>query len=765
MDRKQAQTEISRLREQLNRHNRLYYVEAAPEISDREYDALYHRLELLETEHPNLITNDSPTQRVGGEPLKSFEQITHAVPMMSLSNTYSKGELQEYIQRTRKLLGETPCTFLLEPKIDGVAVSLRYENGRLQYAVTRGDGRHGDDITANIRTLHSIPLRLTSDAPPDVLEVRGEAYMTKKGFLQLNDAREENGQEPFANPRNAAAGSLKQLDPRLVAQRPLDAVFYAAGELNGIEFATQQELLETLKKFGLVSSPRYWECSSAEEILSAIDELETMRHDFPFEIDGAVLKVNQRNLYDQLGYTAKSPRWAVAYKYEPEQAETRLKDITIQVGRTGVLTPVAELEPVLLSGSTVSRATLHNEDEIRRKDIHIGDRVVIEKAGEIIPAVICVNTDARDGTEKEFHMPKTCPKCHEPVTRHEGEVAWRCDNLLCPAQNKRRIEHFASRDAMDIEQLGKQVAEALVDQKLIHEPLDLFKLRLRDLERLNLGTPEQPRLFGRKNGAKLLEALDHAREAPLSQWIFAFGIPQVGKTAAWQIACKHRDFNQFASLEIMRDVHRFFTLQDELRENNPRTAINRGRCEEEKNMLYARCRELEDRLKQLIEKLETHGLILKNETGKVADVLLIDGFKKESTRHIVEFFRSLPGKALIQEMNRLGINPRGDNDTPSQANPLAGKTIVLTGSLPTLSRTDVTDLLRQAGAKVSASVSRKTDYLLAGENTGSKHEKAIEFGIPILTEEKLYAMLQDNPSPKSSAVPVHHKAQQLDLDF
>ncbi|MDD3277053.1 MAG: NAD-dependent DNA ligase LigA, partial [Kiritimatiellales bacterium] len=427
----EAKNEAAELRAEIERHNRLYYLDAAPEISDRDYDALLKRLETLEKQFPELAAPDSPTRRVGGEPLKEFKNVRHAVPMISLANTYNKEELLEFDLRVKKLLGETPYSYVLEPKIDGVAISLRYENGLLVRALTRGDGTTGDDVTANIRTIKSIPLRL-ADSPPAVLEVRGEIYMTRKGFAALNEERQEAGLEPFANPRNACAGSLKQLDPKIVAARPLDALFYGLGQCSAV-FETHEQMLSSLTQYGLRITPKYWPCAEIQEVLTQLDALQNMRHSFPFEMDGGVIKVNQRNLYEQLGSTAKSPRWAVAYKYEPEQAETTLKEITIQIGRTGVLTPVAELEPVQLAGTVVKRATLHNEDEIKRKDIRVGDRVIVEKAGEIIPAVVRVVTEKRSGKEVEFDMQKACQALGITPVKLEGEVAWRIDDLHHPA--------------------------------------------------------------------------------------------------------------------------------------------------------------------------------------------------------------------------------------------------------------------------------------------------------------------------------------------
>ncbi len=763
MDSAAARARLEELKKLIEHHNQRYYQMAAPEITDREYDALYAELAALEKAHPEWITPDSPTQRVGEAPLSGFSQIEHTVPMMSLANTYSRGELSDFFSRTRKLLGGIPCSWVVEPKIDGLAVALRYEEGLLVHAVSRGDGKTGDDITANVKTIRTIPLRLTADRPPRVLEVRGEVYMPKAGFSAINREREERGEEPFANPRNAAAGSLKQLDPRVAAARPLDALWYALGETDGLSIQSQEHLLKDLGAFGLRTTNRFWICREPDEALAAIDALQAARHDFPFEIDGAVIKVNEFNLYEQLGVTAKSPRWAVAYKYEPEQARTRLNAITIQVGRTGVLTPVAELEPVFLAGSTISRATLHNEDEIHRKDIRVGDLVTIEKAGEVIPAVVAADASARTGGEQPFHMPKHCPVCGSPTLRREGEVAWRCENLQCPAQNKRRLEHFAARDAMDIQQLGSQVADALVEQQLVREPLDLFDLKQARLERLNLGTDEEVRLFGAKNAAKLLEAVQKTRTAPLAAWIFALGIPQVGKTAAYQLAEKHTDFNQFAALACLNAVDRFYALQKALKENSPRNKTNRDKNAEEKEALRQRCEQLTEELLQRLDELEKAGIVLRRDAEKAAESLLIEGFKEESTRAIITFFDSPSGRETIRRMDELGINPRGGAGVEKEDSPLAGKSFVLTGTLPHYGRDELSALIRAHGGKVVGSVSKRTDYVIAGENPGSKLAEAQSLGIAILDEEAFRKLLGTEPERSEKGPAGKPATQQLSL--
>ena len=479
------------LRKELARHTVLYYRDAAPEISDREFDAMMRELADIETAHPELRTPDSPTQRVGGAPLDGFEKVAHALPMQSLENTYDRAELADFDAMVRAIAGLETVDYVVEPKIDGLAFSATYERGVLAVAATRGDGETGDDVTAAARTIRALPLRIPCEA--ETFEARGEIYMPKRGFLDLVRDQVARGEEPFKNPRNAAAGSLKLLDPRQVAARPLSAILYGLGTLRGEpDPATHRALTERLRSLGFPVQPRIWACRGLDEVWRAIDELQALRHSFPFEMDGAVVKVDDRSLYATLGSTAKAPRWARAFKYEPERAETVVEAITVQVGRTGVLTPVAELRAVPLAGSTISRATLHNEDDIRRKDIRIGDHVLIEKAGEVIPAVVAVLPEKRTGAEIEFRMPDACPVCGAPVSRADGEVAVRCTNFLCPAQLVARLAHFASRDALDIEGLGDKVASALVDQGLVSSPLDLFTLPESLLLALDLGAADAP---------------------------------------------------------------------------------------------------------------------------------------------------------------------------------------------------------------------------------------------------------------------------------
>lgn len=533
--------QIAQLRRQLDDHNYRYYVLAEPQISDREYDALLKELAELEAAHPEFASEDSPTRRVGGEPLSEFRTVAHAVPMISLANSYDLQEIRDFDQRLKKLLGDQSYSYVVEPKIDGVAISLRYENGHLVQALTRGDGRRGDDITANIRTIASIPLQLRGDRIPEVLEVRGEAYMTRKGFLKLNQQREEDGLAPFANPRNSAAGSLKLLDSREVAKRPLDAVWYGVGECRGIRFDTHRGLLDGLKQFGLRIPPLTRDCADIDAVEQALGENLQARHEYAFEMDGAVVKVNQRTLYDELGSTAKSPRWAMAYKYEPEQVETKLLSITVQVGRTGVLTPVAELDPVSVSGTTVSRATLHNWDEIRRKDVREGDTVIIEKAGEIIPAVVKVLTEKRPGNTVPFPEPAACPVCGQPVSKREGEVAWRCENPACPAKSLSWIRHFVSRRAMDIDHLGVELIKILLEAELISDPADLYDLKEKKDRFLALDR------MAEKSVNNVLGALEASKDNDLWRLIHGLGIPQVGERTAQTLETHFGSLDELAA--------------------------------------------------------------------------------------------------------------------------------------------------------------------------------------------------------------------------
>jgi DNA ligase (NAD+) len=664
LDEKEAAKRIAVLRREIEEHNRRYYEEAAPTISDREYDELYRELIDLEKQFPDFAKGDSPTQRVGGKPLKAFGQITHRVPMLSLDNTYSEDEVTDFYGRLERLLPNKKIPVVIEPKVDGVAVSLLYEKGKLQYAATRGDGTVGDDITQNILTIRSVPRQLKGDVP-EVLEVRGEAYLNKAGFAKLNAERREAGLLEFANPRNAAAGSLKQLDPAIAARRPLGVVFYGTGSIDGATLDKHSELFALLKKLGLPGSEKWWLANSVEEILGAIHELDRIRHDFAYQTDGAVVKVDSFAQREVLGYTAKSPRWAIAFKYEAERVETKLLDILIQVGRTGILTPVAALEPVVVSGSTVSRATLHNEEEIGRKDIRIGDTVLIEKAGEVIPAVVSVRTDLRTGNEKKFRMPKHCPECGSAVVKDEGQVAIRCVNSQCPAQVRRRIEHFASRGAMDIEGFGEAVVNQLVQKRLLADVGDIYALTapvLLELERM-----------GEKSVSNLMDAIEQSKSRPLWRLLFGLGVLHVGVSASRALA------DHFPNLDAIRQSS--------------------------------------------VEELQ-----------KIPDVGEVVG------RSIHEFFREPHNLALIEKLRKAGLRFDAEPKVEGAAPGFKNTTWVITGTLSE-SRDEIAELIRARGGKVSGSVSKKTSFVLAGEEAGSKLEKARKLGVRVLSESEFRKML------------------------
>ena len=727
------------LRNEIRRHDRLYYVEARPEVGDADYDALYRELEALEREHPEWVTPDSPTQRVGGAPLAAFRQVRHAPPMMSLDKTHSKGELAEFDTFIRRQLPDEVWDYVVEPKVDGVAFALVYERGVLTRAATRGNGEVGDDITANVKTIRSIPL-VIPDAP-EVLEVRGEVYMTRDGFAALNRREEEAGREPFMNPRNATAGSLKQLDPREVATRPLEAVLYAAGAVKGVEFPTHGGMLKQFADWGFRTPPWQRLCVDMQAVLGAIDELEKLRHSFPFEMDGAVVKVNRRSLYAQLGSTAKSPRWARAYKYEPERALTRIHAVTVQVGRTGVLTPVAELDPVLLAGSEIARATLHNADEIARKDIRVGDRVWVVKAGDVIPAIESVAADRRTGEERLFVMPATCPVCGGEVMRIEGEVAHRCVNPACPAQLVNRLEHFASRNALDIRALGEAVAETLVAQGKVRTPLDLYALPVAELEALMVGDAETGlRKFG-KNAQTVADALEAARALPLDRWLFATGIPNVGATVAETIALAHTDYFALVESPTLRQVIRLEALGEEARHVNPRSTARPPRTEEERGARQEQHLHICGEIGVIGDSLVERGLARKKAGTSLPPEYIVD-IKVESAKATLHFFASEYGKAWVARMEALGINPRAPERRAVAADaPLAGLTFVLTGTL-SQPRSAVAERIEAAGGAVQDAVSKHTRYVVAGADAGgTKLNKAKSLGTEIIGEARLEALL------------------------
>ncbi|HMP90362.1 MAG TPA: NAD-dependent DNA ligase LigA [Kiritimatiellia bacterium] len=669
----EAQNRIEKLRTELHRHNHLYYIETAPVISDREFDALLKELSDLENQFPEFDDPTSPTKRVGGEPLKEFSNVKHTRPMMSLDNTYEEGELREFDRRVKKLLSGREVSYVLEPKIDGVSITVHYRHGRLVLGATRGDGTTGDDITENLKTIGSIPLRLAGDHPPEYLEVRGEAFMPTVGFAQLNAQREKAGEALFANPRNATAGSLKQLDPKITATRPLGAAFYAIGEFKGDAPPTHAGEIKLLMALGL-PVPEWWcVCRNIDDVIAQSGELQASEKSLPYMIDGCVIKVNELETWEMLGTTAKAPRYAIAYKYAHEQATTVLNAITVQVGRTGILTPVAELEPVLLAGSTISRATLHNEDEIKRKDIRVGDTVIIEKAGQVIPAVVSVDLSKRPENSKAFnlydHIGGTCPVCGGPVVRDPEFVAWRCENNSCPAQIKRTLQHFAGKSAMDIEGMGEALVNQLVDTGLVHTAADIYQLtvdQVAGLERM-----------GPKSSENLIQAIMESKDRPLWRLLHGLGIPHVGEGAARKLAA------HFLSMEKLKNA-----TPEEL------------------------------------EKVQDIGTIM--------------------ATAIVDYFSNPQNRALMDHLSATGLRTVDEAPvvTASQNHPLFGKTMVVTGTLQNYSRDQIKDALRAKGAIVTDSVSKKTDYVVAGEAAGSKLDKAAKLNVRVLTEAEVEEMLR-----------------------
>jgi len=777
---KEAQSRHAELADNIRRYDHAYYVIGEQQITDYEYDRLFQELTDLEKEFPALATRDSPTQRVGGTPAEGFERVKHLQPMLSLEKVESaehptKDEESDREKRNRlqdentlpalqafdkticRQLGRTHVEYIMEPKVDGVSISVHYRNGKLERGVTRGDGFYGDDITTNLRTVRAIPKVLLTKNPPEFLEVRGEAYMAIKDFEALNAKIAAAGQKTLPNARNATAGTLKLLDPKLVAARPVKAVFYAVGAHEGIEFESHAEMIKQLAEFGLPTQKKWWLCNDIgevlkiyrKEIVAGYDEDRDLRKAMPYDIDGLVLKVNRYDDCARIPSKTRAPGYAIVHKPVPwiTPAETILRNITVQVGRTGVLTPVAELEPVFVQGSTISRATLHNEDEIRRKDIRIGDTVVIRKAGMVIPEVLEVLKSKRPANAKEFNFREfvgdKCPACGGPIAREKmsdgnsEEVAWRCQNVAgCPAQLTRRVEYFAYRKALDIESLGGIVAEKLVERGLVKEPLGLFDLKLEQLAKLNLGTDEEPRIFGEKNATKIIEALQRAKTAPLNRWIHALAITDVGETTAKQLAATHETLEDLADSAVLKDILSLGQKEGERSEISPRSRKNPPKNETEKAAREKRDAELKTEIAEIEARLEKGGLKARlPEIGPVA------------AGSVLKYFSSEAGKKILERIRELGIKP--ENELPARtaaaaSGPFAGKTVVLTGTLPALSREQATAMIEAAGGKTSGSVSKKTDFVLAGEEAGSKLTKAQELGVKVIDEATFRKMLGES---------------------
>jgi len=659
----EAGKKIEKLKAEIWKHNRAYYELDRPEISDVEYDALMKRLVRLEEEYPELVTPDSPSQRVGGKPVPSFRTVRHREPLLSLGNAFDAGDVTDFHRRVTQTVGNE-VEYVVELKIDGLTVALTYENGFFVSGATRGDGETGEDITVNLKTVPTVPLKLKQSFP--VLRVRGEAFMPKKAFLKLNQAREEAGETVFANPRNASAGSLRQLDPKITASRQLQVFCYEVLYLEGRDLTTHEEALEFLSSQDFLVNRDRFVTGKIDEVIEYINGWSEKRHELPYEIDGMVIKVNNLVQRRELGATAKAPRWAIAYKFPAEQAETKIEDIIVRVGRTGVLTPTAVLEPVRLVGSTVSRATLHNVDNIKDKDIKIGDRVIIHKAGDVIPEVIRVVQEKRNGTEKTFGMPDFCPECGAQVVRLGEEAAFRCTGGACPAQLRESVIHFVSRDAMNIEGLGPAVVTQLLEAGLIHDVADLYALTREQL----LGLAR----MGEKSAQNLLDAIEKSKGNSLAQLIFALGIRYVGARTAKLLA------DHFRNLD---------------------------------NLIHA----------------------------SVDELLTVSEVGIKMAESIGTFFAQEQNRKIIEKLKAAGINMVEAGRISAQAK-LLGKSFVLTGTLPHLSRKEAQELIEQQGGKVSGSVSRFTDFVVAGENPGSKYEKAVALNIPILDEENLRKLLE-----------------------
>ena len=658
--------EIEALREQVRHHNILYHVYDQPEISDAEYDALFRRLQELEAAHPELITRDSPTQRVGESPAEGFASVPHTVPMLSLNNAFDEDEIRDFDRRVRKLLDGVEVTYVAEPKLDGLSVELVYRDGVFVQGSTRGDGVTGEDVTLNLRTVRSVPLRLrkANGVPPPLIEVRGEVYLDKADFARLNEAREEEGLEPFANPRNLAAGSLRQLDPKVTASRPLKIFCYDVGRVEGTKIRTQEELLETLVGLGIRVNPLYNVCRGIDEAVAFYGRVQEEREGLPYEADGVVLKINDFELRRRAGQLSRSPRWAVAAKFPAQQGVTKIKEIRVYVGRTGTLTPVAVLDPVRVGGVTISHASLHNDDEVKRKDVRIGDTVVVERAGDVIPQIVQSLPERRSGDERRFRMPKTCPVCGTKVVRLEGEVAHRCLNVSCPARIKESILHAVYQGGFDVDGMGFKLVEQLVDKGIVKRLSDLFRLdreTLIGLERM-----------GEKSADNLLKALQKSKSITLPSFLFVLGIPQVGEHAAELLA------ESFGSLDRLMDASQ-------------------------------------------------------------EDLTAVPEIGPHTAEAVVDFFDNPENRRLIEALHDAGVQIRTGKGTVSDA--LSGKRFVFTGALSSLTRSEAEERVKRLGGTATSSVSRNTDYVVIGENPGSKAQRARELGVQTLTEEEFLALL------------------------
>lgn len=669
----EARLRSEELRSLINYHNYRYYVLDSPEISDAEYDELMNELRELERRFPELITPESPTQRVGAAPVEAFGVVEHREPLLSLANAFSEGELRDWHRRTAERLGRTEFEMTTEPKVDGLAVALVYEEGKFVQGATRGDGYRGENITQNLRTIRAIPLELHGDAPRR-FEVRGEVYMSKRGFEALNAERAERGEPLFANPRNAAAGSVRQLDPSITASRPLSIWIYQLGWCEGRHPDSQLEILQWLGTLGFRTNPDAARHRTIGEVIERIRWWGERRESLDYDIDGVVVKVDDVREWAALGVVGREPRWAVAFKFPPQQRTTKLLDIQVNVGRTGALNPFAVLEPVVVGGARVSMATLHNEADIHRKDIRIGDTVIVQRAGDVIPQVVAPVPSLRDGTERVFHMPERCPACGTPVAKDESEAAYYCPNLACPAQQIRLIEHFASRGAMDIEGLGERMAYVLFEQGLVRNVADIYEFKAEQLEKLDR--------MGRKSAENLIAAIEASKGRPLTNVLFALGIRHVGFETA-RLLARH-----FGSLDAILNA-----TPDELQQ--------------------------------------------------------VEGVGPVVAQSIAEWAARPENRQIVERLKKAGIDPH-EEVTATRDGPLAGLTVVITGTLESMSRAEAEARAREAGAKVASSVSKKTDFVIAGANPGSKLQRAQELGRPILDEAAFLRLLEGGPAAVSS---------------
>jgi len=667
ISREEAKKKINQLRKEIRYHDYRYYVLDEPEISDAEYDRLMRELEKLEERFPDLVTPDSPTQRVGAPPKEEFGTVKHSIPMLSLSNAFEENEVYDFDRRVRKGLDGGRPEYVAEPKIDGLAVEIVYEKGVIRVGSTRGDGETGEDITENLKTIRAIPLKLREEdiSAPDLLEVRGEVYMSKRNFQKLNQERERKGEPLFANPRNAAAGSLRQLDPKITASRPLGIFFYGVGRVEGREFQSHWEILQTLLKWGFIVNPHIELCSNIEECIRYFNRIYEIREELDYEIDGVVFKVSQLEYQRRLGEISRSPRWALAYKFPPTQATTKIKEIRVQVGRTGALTPVAILEPVEVGGVTVSRATLHNQDEIERKDVRVGDTVLIQRAGDVIPEVVKVIKEKRTGEEKKFKLPSRCPVCGTEVSQPPGEVVARCPNISCPARLKESIKHFASKQALDIEGLGDKIVEALVNRGMVKSIPDLYRLQKEDFLKLEG--------FAEKSAQNMINALEKSKKTTLDRLLYGLGIRHVGQHLAKVLAERYTDIASLSKAS-----------QEEL--------------------------------------------------------LQIPEIGPEVAASIREFFASKENFKVISDLEKLGV--KYPVEKVRVEGKLKGLTFVFTGELENFTRDEAKRLVEKKGARVTSSVSKKTDYVVTGKNPGSKLDKAREYGVKIIGEEEFAKLIQ-----------------------